>query len=145
MKPGRRSLLAISLAPLAPLAFQAQASPALQAAIAAFAGGARIVDGGIAVEIAELVENGNAVPLTLRVASPMTAGDHVVELAILTEKNPQPEVAHFLLGPHNGRAEVSTAIRLATSQQVVVLARHVDGRVQRRAVDVIVTLAACIE
>jgi sulfur-oxidizing protein SoxY len=141
----RRQLLALLSMPALPAAVLAQASPALQAAINAFTGGAPVIDGGIEVEIAELVENGNAVPVTLRVASPMSEADHVRELAIFTDRNPQPDVARFVLGPQSGRAWVSTSIRLATSQRVIVLARHADGRLQRRAVDVIVTLAACIE
>jgi sulfur-oxidizing protein SoxY len=51
----------------------------------------------------------------------------------------------FHLGPANGRAEVATRIRLATSQHVVALARLSDGSVWQHGVDVLVTLAACIE
>ena len=101
--------------------------------------------GRVRLEIAPLVENGNAVPITVEVESPMTAADHVREIAVFTEKNPQLEVARFHLGPHNGRAEVATRIRLATSQNVVALARMSDGSVWQHSVAVLVTLAACIE
>lgn len=119
--------------------------PALEAAVRAWAGGATPQDGRVTLEIAELVENGNAVPLTVRVASPMTAADHVQEIALFNQRNPQPEVARFHLGPANGRAEVATRIRLATSQQLVALARLSDGSVWQQRVDVLVTLAACVE
>jgi sulfur-oxidizing protein SoxY len=75
----------------------------------------------------------------------MTAADHVREIAVFTEKNPQLDVVRFHLGPANGRAEVATRIRLATSQHVVALARLSDGSVWQHSVDVLVTLAACIE
>jgi sulfur-oxidizing protein SoxY len=40
---------------------------------------------------------------------------------------------------------VSTRIRLATSQQLVAVARLADGSCWAQRVDVVVTLAACIE
>ena len=84
-------------------------------------------------------------PIVVKVESPMTAADHVREIAVFTERNPQLDVVRFHLGPANGRAEVATRIRLATSQHVVALARLSDGSVWQHAVDVLVTLAACIE
>ena len=120
-------------------------SPELRAALARFAGSAVPVEGGVQVDIPELVENGNAVPVTGQVDSPMTAADHVVAIALFTGRNPLPEVAEFRLGPANGVARVSTRIRLATSQKVVAAARMADGRVRTRHVDVLVTLAACVE
>jgi sulfur-oxidizing protein SoxY len=120
-------------------------SPELRAALARFSGPAVPVEGGVQVDIPELVENGNAVPVTVQVDSPMSAADHVVAIALFTGRNPLPEVAEFRLGPANGVARVSTRIRLATSQKVVAAARMADGRVRTRHVDVLVTLAACVE
>lgn len=125
---------------------RAALAPALVAAVNEWAGaGAAPRDGRVRLEIAPLVENGNAVPITVRAESPMTAADHVREIAVFTEKNPQLDVVRFHLGPANGRADVSTRIRLATSQHVVALARMSDGSVWQHAVEVLVTLAACIE
>lgn len=121
------------------------AAPALDAAVRAWAGGATPRDGRVTLAIAELVENGNAVPVTVRVDSPMTAEVHVTEIALFNERNPQRDVARFHLGPVNGRAEVATRIRLATSQQLVALARMNDGSVWQHRVAVLVTLAACVE
>lgn len=121
------------------------AEPTLEAAVRAWAGGVVPRDGRVRLEIAELVENGNAVPLTVRVDSPMTAADHVVEIVLFNQRNPQRDIARFTLGPASGRAEVSTRIRLATSQQVVALARLNDGSIWQQRVDILVTLAACVE
>jgi sulfur-oxidizing protein SoxY len=120
-------------------------SPQLQAALARFAEGAVVREGRVEFDLPELVENGNAVPVTVAVASPMSANDHVVAIALFTGRNPLPEVAEFQLGPRAGRARVATRIRLATSQRVVAAARLSDGSVWTRTVDVLVTLAACIE
>lgn len=118
---------------------------AMQAAIAAFADGRTPRQGRVTLDIAPLIENGNAVPLTVQVQSPMTAADHVRQIALFNERNPSTEVAVFHLGPRCGRAAVSTRIRLATSQRLVALAKMNDGSVWQQGVDVIVTLAACVE
>jgi sulfur-oxidizing protein SoxY len=118
---------------------------ALRQALARFAGGAAPREGRVTLDLPELVENGNAVPITVSVDSPMTAADHVVAIALFTSRNPAPEVAEFRLGPASGRARVASRIRLATSQQVVAAARMADGSVWTRSVDVLVTLAACVE
>ncbi|WP_144006955.1 thiosulfate oxidation carrier protein SoxY [Pelomonas sp. KK5] len=117
----------------------------LQAAILLYTGGITPKPGGVQIDIAPLVENGNAVPVTLRAASPMLPDDHVQALALFNELNPQRDVVRFALTPANGRAEVSTRIRLATSQQLVALAKLSDGSWRSQAVDVVVTLAACVE
>lgn len=141
----RRALWAVTVLP-ALAAAPARATPdAMAAAMRVFTGGAPVQDGRITLEIAELIENGNAVPVALTVDSPMTAADHVQRLALFTERNPQPEVAVFHLSPAMGRAQVATRIRLATSQRVVALAATSDGRFWRRQVEVLVTLAACVE
>ena len=75
----------------------------------------------------------------------MTAADHVVEIVVFNERNPQRDVVRFSLTPASGMAQVQTRIRLATSQQLVALARMRDGSQWSHHVDVLVTLAACIE
>lgn len=116
-----------------------------RAALTALTGGATPRSGRVRLEIAPLVENGNTVPVTLAVDSPMTAADHVRRVALLTQRNPQPEVAVFTLGPGCGRAQIATRMRLATSQTVLGLAEMNDGSWWQAGVDVIVTLAACVE
>ena len=145
--PQRRDVLALGVA----LAGSAIASPAfaqsdeLAAAIAAYSGGATVRPGRVKLEIAKLVDNGNVVPVSVNVESPMTAADHVVAIAIFNEKNPQRDIAKFTLGPRAGKASVSTRIRLATTQKLVAVARMNDGSVWSDTADVIVVLAACIE
>jgi sulfur-oxidizing protein SoxY len=140
--------LAAGAAPLAwalrPL--PAAATPeAMREAIAAFTGNTPARTGRITIEIAELVENGNTVPIKVSVASPMTAADHVQRIGLFTEANPEPNVAIFHLGPRAGRAVVAARMRLATSQRVHAVALMSDGSVWTQAVEVVVTLAACIE
>ena len=123
----------------------ALAAPDMQAAIREFVGEAVARPGRIKLDIPPLVENGNAAPVTLTVESPMTAQDHVKAIALFNEKNPQPNVAVFHLGPRAGRAKIETRMRLATSQKVTAIAAMSDGSYWSDTADVIVTLAACIE
>jgi sulfur-oxidizing protein SoxY len=101
--------------------------------------------GRIKLDLPPLVENGNAVPLAISVESPMTVEDHVKTIAVFNQKNPQPNVATFHLGPRSGRASVSTRIRLADSQTVIAIAQMSDGSFWSDSADVVVTLAACVE
>lgn len=117
----------------------------LASAIKRFAGDATPQNGRVKLDIASLVENGNVVPITVTVDSPMTPDDHVTELAVYNEKNPQRDVIVCRLGPRAGRAELATRIRLATSQRLVALAKMKDGSCWQTTVAVIVTLAACVE
>ena len=146
-QPTRRQLLAAGAGLGAWLLVRpAVAAPdELAAAIQTYTSGAPLKTGRVKLDISPLVDNGNTVPLTLTVDSPMTAADHVTAIALFNERNPQREVAKFTLGPRAGRASVSTRIRLATSQQLVALARMSDGSQWSRYVDVVVTLAACVE
>ncbi len=124
----------------------AQATPeTMRAAIQAFTAGAAVRSGRVKLDIATLVDNGNTVPVTVEVTSPMSPADHVQRIGLFNEANPQPEVAVFHLGPHNGVARVATRMRLATSQRVLALAQMNDGSWWQAQADVIVTLAACIE
>jgi len=118
---------------------------AMAAAMQGFTGGAKPTSGRVHLDIAPLVENGNAVPVTIRVDSAMSGAEHVQQIALFNQLNPQPDVAIFTLGPGLGLAQVSTRIRLATSQQLVALARFSDGSFGMQRVEVIVTLAACVE
>jgi sulfur-oxidizing protein SoxY len=144
---GRRRLLAVgAAAPLLLVMRPVVATPAaLTAAINEFTGGARLQTGKVTFEVAQLIDNGNAVPVTIRVDSPMTDDDHVIAIGIFNERNPLPDVARFRLTPRAGKAEVSTRIRLATSQKLVAVAGMKDGSWWQQTVDVVVTLAACIE
>jgi sulfur-oxidizing protein SoxY len=124
----------------------AEATPALlAAAIRNIVGEAAVQAGKVKLEIPPLVENGNTVPMTVSVASPMTPDDYVRSIHVFNEKNPQPNIGNFYLGPRAGRAQVSTRIRLADSQKIVAIAHLADGSFWSVSADVVVTLAACTE
>lgn len=143
----RRSLLGATGAILLLRALPAAAvsTVTLEAAVRQWAGNKPLREGRVALDVAPLVENGNAVPITVRADSPMSAADHVQEIVVFNERNPQRDVVRFYFTPAAGRAEASTRIRLATSQQLVALARMSDGSQWAHYVNVLVTLAACIE
>jgi sulfur-oxidizing protein SoxY len=114
-------------------------------AVRAVIGEAPVKRGKVKLDLPPLVENGNSVPCTVAVESPMTAADYVKAIHIFNEKNPQPNVISVKLGPRAGRASFSTRIRLADSQTVTAIAELSDGSFWSGDIDVIVTLAACIE
>lgn len=126
-------------------ALAVQAPGEMEQAIAAFLAGRKPQHGRVTIDAPPLVENGNSVQLRILVDSPMSAASHVKRIAVFNEKNPQPHVAVFHLDQRNGRAEVSTRIRLATSQFLTALAETNDGAVFLERVEVIVTIAACTE
>ncbi|MCA6098281.1 MULTISPECIES: SoxY-related AACIE arm protein [Bradyrhizobium] len=122
------------------------ATPAmLSAAIRKVIGEADVHTGKVKLDIPPLVENGNTVPMTVSVTSPMTADEYVKSIHVFNEKNPQPNIGNFYLGPRAGRAQVSTRIRLADSQKVTAIARLSDDTFWSATADVVVTLAACTE
>jgi sulfur-oxidizing protein SoxY len=124
----------------------AAATPeSMRRAIHQVVGEAPVRKGKVTIDAPPLVENGNTVALAIDVESPMTQQDHVKAIHVFNEKNPQPNIANFYLGPHSGRAQVSTRIRLADSQKIVAIARLSDGSFWSASTEVIVTLAACTE
>jgi sulfur-oxidizing protein SoxY len=134
--------LLVSLVPLV----GANATPdTLRAAIAEVAGGRPLREGKVLLDIQPLVDNGNTVPMRVRVDGE-TAGDgRVRAIHVFNEKNPQPHVVSVRFGPRAGRAEFATRIKLADTQKVVAIAELADGTLWTAAIDVIVTIAACIE
>jgi sulfur-oxidizing protein SoxY len=124
----------------------AEATPVmLAAAIRNVVGAATVRTGKVKLDVPPLVENGNTVPMTVSVTSPMTSEDYVKSIHVFNEKNPQPNIGNFYLGPRAGRAQVSTRIRLADSQKIVAIAHLADGSFWSVSVDVVVTLAACAD
>ena len=106
----RRGILALSAAgvvvSLLPRPAGAQLSAGAQSAIDLIRKNRTIQEGRIALRAPAIAENGNAVPLTISVESPMTAADHVTRIHVFADKNPTPEVAVFHLTPASGRAQV---------------------------------------
>ena len=113
------------------------------AEISKFLGGASATPGRIAIGLPELAENGNSVPLSVIVDSPMTAEDHVTELRVIADRNPRPVIATFHFTPLSGRAEASTRIRLAATQNVIVLAKTSRGELLSDRRQIKVTIGGC--
>ena len=118
---------------------------ALDEAIRKVTGGAAVQTGRVKLEVPPLIENGNSVPVTVRVDSPMTPAEHVKAIHVFTEKNPQLNVLSAYLGPRAGRASVSTRARIADTGFVTAIAQLSDGSFWSDSVSVVVTLSACLE
>src|SRR5215467_13161619 len=95
--------------------------------IAKFTGGKTAEQGKISIELPEIAENGNTVPLSVTVDAPMSADNYVSEILIVADGNPNPGVATFQLSPLAGKAEASTRIRLATTQNIIAVAKTSKG------------------
>jgi sulfur-oxidizing protein SoxY len=109
----------------------ARADPrAAKKLLAELTGNAEQHKGGITITLPETTDQARHVPMRISVDSPMTEQDHVKAIHVVAERNPTPAVASFHLGPANGRAEVSTRIRLLQTQVVVVAAQMSDGSVR---------------
>ena len=124
----------------------ARATPAsMKEAIRNVVGKAEVNKGKVHIDVPVLVDNGNTVPLSVDVESPMTPADYVKAIHVFNELNPLPNVITAHLGPRAGRAKLSTRFRLADTQTVVVIAEMSDGSFWSASADVVVTLQACLE
>jgi sulfur-oxidizing protein SoxY len=111
--------------------------------IAKFTGGKTAEAGKVSIEVPEIAENGNTVPLSVSVESPMTAADYVSDVMVLADGNPRPGVATFHFTPMSGKAEASVRIRLATTQNIVVVAKTSTGKFYTANKLVKVTIGGC--
>jgi sulfur-oxidizing protein SoxY len=131
---------------VAAAARDADATPAqMQEALRKLTGNATIRRGKVKLDLPPLIDNGNAVPMTVSVESPMTPADYVKAIHVVTEKNPRPNVVSAYLGPRAGRAGLSTRVRIADTQTVTAVAELSDGTFWAGTADVVVTLSACLE
>lgn len=134
----RRTLMQAALAALLPKF--AGATPAqLQALLTEMFGERPIRHGRVTLDIPPLVENGNAVPMTVAVEG------QAAKLHVFNEKNPQPHIISVTFGAKSGRRSFATRIKLANSQQIIAIAEMPDGSLWRGEASVVVTVAACIE
>lgn len=135
--------LAAASAALAVTGTHACAAANANAAMAEFLGGRTAEPGRVKLDLAATVEDGNSVPVSVAVESPMRADDYVSDILIVADGNPWPRVASVQFTPMAGRAAFATRIRLAASQNVIVLAKMNDGRVYSARQHVDVTIGAC--
>jgi sulfur-oxidizing protein SoxY len=141
----RRAVLALALAGvvLVPRHGLANLSQNVQTAIERLRAGRTAQEGRMTLRLPAIAENGNAVPLSIMVESPMTAADHVKAIHVFATGNPTPEIAVFHLTPAMGRATVDTRIRLGQTQDVVAFAEMSDGRLFMARAEVKVTIGGC--
>jgi len=138
---GAAALACLSLA-AGPLGAQVT-EPAWQQMLKNLVGDAKPIEGKVTLELPEIAENGNTVPLTVSVDSPMTPTDYVRAIHVIATENPQPGVATFRFSPLSGKASAATRMRLARTQEVIGLAELSDGRFLLGRRTVKVTIGGC--
>jgi len=99
----------------------------------------------VALSLPLLADNGHMVPLSLKIDSPMTEASHITHVYLISQRNPVPLMAKFVMGPWSGRADLSTRVRLSGNQSVIALARLSDGNFIYDVQEVVVTEAACVD
>lgn len=146
--PGRRRLLqragALLAIACAPLSLSAAPLPAIPA-LAAYLAGRVPREGRVRLELPALADNGFAVPMRIVVPGPFAPGPTVRALRVFAETNPVPDLAVFEFPLPVERVEVDARIRLAGTQQIVVVAELSDGALYATAAEVVVTLAGCMD
>jgi sulfur-oxidizing protein SoxY len=110
--------------------------------IKAFTGGRTPVEGRMKLELPELAENGNTVPLSVAVDGPLGDGAHVQEILVVAPANPNARVIRFRFSPASV-PEASTRIRLAGTQDVIAVAKLSDGSFLSASRQIKVTIGGC--
>ena len=95
--------------------------------LAELTGGATLNKGRVHVTLPKITDKGPFTRITVSVDSPMSDDDYVKAVHIVSERNTVPEVASFYFSPMNGKAEVTTRIRLRKTQIIVAVAEMSDG------------------
>jgi len=108
-----------------------------------FTDGKKPVEGKVRLDLPEIAENGNTVPMTVSVDSPMTEQSHVTDVLVVADGNPRAGIATFRFAPASGVAEANTRIRLATTQNIIAVARMNDGSLFMATKQVKVTIGGC--
>jgi sulfur-oxidizing protein SoxY len=108
--------------------------------IKAFTGGRTPVEGAVRLELPELAENGNTVPLSVAVDPPR--GARVQEILVLAPANPNARVIRFRFSS-TSVPEASTRIRLAETQDVIAVAKLDDGTFLSASRQIKVTIGGC--
>jgi sulfur-oxidizing protein SoxY len=119
------------------------ASQPWEDAVKQILGDAKPIDGRLTFELPEIAENGNTVPFTVTVESPMSAQDYVKAVHLISTGNPQPGIATFRFTPTSGRAAASSRLRLAKTQDVIGIAELSDGKFLMSKRSVKVTIGGC--
>jgi sulfur-oxidizing protein SoxY len=145
----RRQMLTIGAGILTVAAWGGAISPARAAKndseelIKKFTGGKPATEGRVRLDLPEIAENGNTVPMTVSVESPMTEQSYVSDVLIVSDGNPRGGIATFHFSPASGMAEVNTRVRLAETQHVIAVAKMNDGSFFMASKPVKVTIGGC--
>ncbi len=102
-----------------------------------------IRQGKVKLDLPRLAESGNVVPVTVSVDSPMTERNYVKSIHLFAEKNNLPRILEVQLGPYNGKAVVSSRVRLAITQQILAVAVLSDDTLWSAAAEIDVTVSSC--
>ena len=142
----RRQILGAGAGALATVAWGV--SPAIAAndsadLIKKFTGGKAVTEGKVKLDLPEIAENGNTVPMTVSVDSPMTEQSYVTEVLVVGDGNPNGGMATFHFSPASGVAEANTRIRLASTQKITAVAKMNDGSFFSTTKEVKVTIGGC--
>ena len=108
-----------------------------------FTGGKTATEGRVRLDLPEIAENGNTVPMTVSVESPMTEQSYVSDVLVVAEGNPRGGMVTFHFSPASGVAEANTRIRLAETQNVIAIAKMNDGSFFTASKQVKVTIGGC--
>jgi sulfur-oxidizing protein SoxY len=108
-----------------------------------FTGGKAVTEGRVRLDMPEIAENGNTVPMSVFVESPMTEQSYVTDVLVVADGNPRPGVATFHFSPASGAAEANTRIRLAKTQNIAAVAKMSDGSFFMTSKQVKVTIGGC--
>jgi sulfur-oxidizing protein SoxY len=142
----RRQVLAIGAGAMGVAMFGASEASAKNDAedvIKKFTGGKAAAQGRVKLDLPEIAENGNTVPMTVSVESPMTAQSHVTDVLVVADENPRAGVVTFHFSPASGVAEANTRIRLAKTQNITAVAKMNDGSFYMASKQVKVTIGGC--
>jgi sulfur-oxidizing protein SoxY len=136
---GSAGALTIAVLGVAPAA----AANNAQDLIKTFTGGKPMTEGKVKLDLPEIAENGNTVPMTVTVESPMTDASHVSDVLVVGDGNPNGGMVTFHFTPASGVAEANTRIRLAQTQNIIAVAKMNDGTFFTASKQVKVTIGGC--
>jgi sulfur-oxidizing protein SoxY len=110
--------------------------------IVKFTGGKMPLEGRVKLELPELAENGNTVPLSVAVDGPSDEGVYVQEILVIAPANPNARVIRFRFSSMS-IPEASTRVRLAETQDVIAVARMSDATFFSTSRQIKVTIGGC--
>ena len=108
-------------------------------------GGRPMKDGAgiVKLDMPLIAENGAVVPISVEVASPMTATNPIRHVYIVADKNRIPVVARATWAADTGQAMVGVSVRLGESGDVRAIVEQTDGTLLQVKRQVMVTVGGC--